>query len=352
MSDTSHASIALKKTDTSATLLSRRNLKQLSLDIVSPTAQQQTTNNLETNVSSLTDDASLRYSLDTTDIDLLDQHERELKSKDTTEKENNKSYNYTTTTASPQQQKSASRTSPSSSSSSTVSTYTNTSQKNAVHPYKVGSRVWVLWKEQELKATIQRFNRNGRPVIKWDGVKTRTTMDISDIKRLVVKDDNEDETVSQTALTEVLVINVNDDEAPPKLADKEDDTFEEKIEQDDNSNKPASEDQVSTAQTEDAKSTKKASAANTTPPTEKVDEDTIDDNTKQSDEEDDIPDNNAPSALVMIEDLEQHLDDYLKSVDKAQEVIVAWNERKAQIRKELENGWGVNDATLVEPEPE
>jgi len=348
MSDTSHSFVALKKTDPSPTLLSRRNLKQLSLDIVSPTAQQQTTNHLDTNVSSLTDDASLRYSLDTTDINLLDQHETELKSKDTTEKEN-ESHNNRTITAS-LQQKSTKRTSSSSSPSSTVSTYTNTSQENAVHPYKVESRVWVVWKEQELKATIQRFNRNGRPVIKWDGVKTRTTMDIGDIKRYVVDNNDEDETVSQTALTEVLVI--NDDEAPPKLADKEDDTLEEeKSDQEDNP-KTTSEDQVLTAQTEDDKSMKKASDSNTTPPTEKVDEDTIDDNTKQSDEEDDIPDNNAPSALVMIEDLEQHLDDYLKSVDKAQEVIVAWNERKAQIRKELENGWGVNDATLVEPEPE
>jgi len=275
----------------------------------------------------------------------------ELKSKDTTEKEN-ESHNNRTITAS-LQQKSTKRTSSSSSPSSTVSIYTNTSQENAVHPYKVGSRVWVVWKEQELKATIQRFNRNGRPVIKWDGVKTRTTMDISDIKRFVIYND-EDETVSQTALTEVLVI--NDDEAPPKLVNGEDDTFEEpklgKTEQDDNLNKITTEGQVPTAQTEDDKSTKKASAANTTPPTEKVDEDTFDDNTKQSDEEDDIPDNNIPSALVMIEDLEQHLDDYLKSVDKAQEVVVAWNNRKAEIRKELENGWGVNDATLVEPEPE
>ena len=346
MSDTSHSFVALKKTDPSPTLLSRRNLKQLSLDIVSPTAQQQTTNHLDTNVSSLTDDASLRYSLDTTDINLLDQHEMELKSKDTTDKENESHNN--TTTASPQQQKNTKRTPSSSSPLSTISTNTNTSEENAVHPYKVGSRVWVVWKEQELKATIQRFNRNGRPVIKWDGVKTRTTMDISDIKRFVV-DNDEDETVSQTALTEVLVI--NDDEAPPKLVNEEDDTFEEKTEQEDNSNKTIIKDQVLTAQTEDDKSMKKASDANTTPPTEKVDEHTIDDNTKQSDKEDDIPDNNAPSALLMIEDLEQCLDDYLKSVDKAQEVVVAWSKRKDEIRKELENGLGVIDAS-VEPEPE
>ena len=57
------------------------------------------------------------------------------------------------------------------------------------HRFVEGSRVWVTWGTGELRATITRFNRNGRPVVKWDGVRSQTTVDMVDILRFIDKED-------------------------------------------------------------------------------------------------------------------------------------------------------------------
>ena len=212
-----------------------------------------------------------------------------------------------------------------------------------------GSRVWVTWGTGELKATIKRFNRNDRPVVKWDGVSTQTTVDMVDILRFIDKEDlDEKKTASskQPASHKMLVPVAVDLEGPEDVPEEEEEYEPENL----TPHKPADnlveEDSKQQSFDEDSIANYDHEGADIDSPIPKAagvprpKEDTAEKKHIQSDDDtDEISDGKNATSLspqmIMVKELQQQLDNFTQSIDVAEHLIVAWNKRKAEIKQEM-----------------
>ena len=198
----------------------------------------------------------------------------------------------------------------------------------------------MTWGTGELKATIKRFNRNDRPVVKWDGVSTQTTVDMVDILRFIDTEDlDEKKTASskQPASHKRLVPIAVDLEGPEDVPEEEEESEPE--------NHTTHEEPADNIVEEDSKqqSFDEDSIANYD-----HEEDTAEKKHIQSDDDtDEISDGKNATSLspqqmislspqmIMVKELQQQLDNFTQSIDEAKRLIVAWNKRKAEIKQEM-----------------
>lgn len=229
---------------------------------------------------------------------------------------------------------------------------------DADNSFVEGSRVWVTWGTGELKATIKRFNRNDRPVVKWDGVSTQTTVDMVDILRFIDKEDLDEKTTAsskQPASHKRLVPIAVDLEGPEDVPEEEEEEYEpeshtpheepaDNIVEEDSKQHSFDEDSIANYDHEGADIDSPIPKAADVPLSK---EDTAEKKHIQSDDDtDEISDGKNATSLspqmislspqmIMVKELQQQLDNFTQSIDEAKRLIVAWNKRKAEIKQEM-----------------
>ena len=228
---------------------------------------------------------------------------------------------------------------------------------DADNSFVEGSRVWVTWGTTgEFKATIKRFNRNDRPVVKWDGVSTQTTVDMVDILRFIDKEDlDEKKTASskQPASHKMLVPIAVDLEGPEDVPEEEEEYEPENHTRHEPAGNIVEEDSKQQSFDEDSIANYDHEGADIDSPIPKAagvprpKEDTAEKKHIQSDDDtDEISDGKNATSLspqmislspqmIMVKELQQQLDNFTQSIDVAEHLIVAWNKRKAEIKQDM-----------------